>query len=46
MEKDDKWLSYEDYRVMQEMMNRREVEVLYEMGLGWLVEFCSHEIKK
>lgn len=40
------WLSYEDLQVEQEMMRQREIEVLYEMGLGWLVEFCSHEIKK
>jgi hypothetical protein len=37
---DDKWLSYEDFRLQQELMARQEVKVLYEMGLGWLVEFC------
>ena len=38
---DDKWLSYEDFRLQQELMARQEVKVLYEMGLGWLVEFCA-----
>ena len=37
----DKWLTYEEYKLQQKLMARLEVETLYRMGLGWLVEFCQ-----
>ena len=43
-EHNDMWLSYEDYLMEKKFLAQAEVRMLRQMGLGWLVDFCSHKI--
>lgn len=38
---DDKWMSYEDYKVQQSWLAQQEAACLRAHGLGWLIDFCS-----
>ena len=37
----DMWMTYEEYVIHQELMIQAEAKMLRQMGLGWLVDFCS-----